>query len=382
GRRVAVIEAQQIDLAAVDAAFIVDHGDIGRFRAADRAIGRGRPAIGHGLADLDLAGADAGRVLVLRQGGRCGERHRGKQQRRCHASLDHCLLPTFVVRDHCRSRLPGIVRLFAPPGNARLRGAGRDGAGRASLPDKNPGGDLMRAAAPARLPNADDAPITRELARRTAALRYDELPLDIRQWTRHCVLDWLGVTLAGAREELSQILAADAAEQGGTPMARLIGRDAIVPTQQAALVNGAASHALDYDDVNMTLGGHPTVAVLPALFALAEANGASGAALIAAFVAGYETLCRVSALVAPGHYARGYHTTATVGGFGAAAACANLLGLDAAGTATALGIAGTQAAGLKSMFGTMCKPLHAGKAAQNGLLAATLAARGFTSRAD
>jgi len=240
----------------------------------------------------------------------------------------------------------------------------------------------MRAAAPAPSPVAGDAPITAELAQRAAALRYGELPAEVRQLARQCVLDWLAVTLAGACEELSRILAAEAEEQGGKPMARLIGRRAIVPTQQAALVNGAASHALDYDDVNMTMGGHPTVAVLPAVLALAEAHGADGAALIGAFVAGYETLCRVGALVAPGHYARGFHATATVGSFGAAAACAHLLGLDAAQTATALGIAGTQAAGLKSMFGTMCKPLHAGKAAQNGLLAATLAARGFSSRAD
>jgi len=91
--------------------------------------------------------------------------------------------------------------------------------------------------------------LTAELARRAAALRYDQLPMDIRQWARHCVLDWLGVTLAGAGEELSRVLVAEAAEQGGTPMARLIGHAAIVPTQQAALVNGAASHALDYDDV-------------------------------------------------------------------------------------------------------------------------------------
>jgi len=240
----------------------------------------------------------------------------------------------------------------------------------------------MRATAPARSPGAGDAPITAELARRAAALRYGDLPAEVRQLARQCVLDWLAVTLAGAREELSGILAAEAEEQGGKPMARLIGRHAIVPTQQAALVNGAASHALDYDDVNMTMGGHPTVAVLPAVLALAEAHGADGAALIGAFVAGYETLCRIGALVAPGHYARGFHATATVGSFGAAAACAHLLGLDAAQTATALGIAGTQAAGLKSMFGTMCKPLHAGKAAQNGLVAATLAARGFSSRAD
>ena len=240
----------------------------------------------------------------------------------------------------------------------------------------------MRAAAPAPSLDADEAPITLELAGRAAALRHDELPLDVRQWARHCVLDWLGVTLAGGREALSQILVAETVEQGGAPMARLIGHAAVVPTQQAALVNGAASHALDYDDVNMTMGGHPTVAVLPAVLALAEANGADGAALIAGFVAGYETLCRVGVLVAPGHYARGFHATATVGSFGAAAGCANLLGLDAAATATALGIAGTQAAGLKAMFGTMCKPLHAGKAAQNGVLAASLAARGFSSRAD
>ncbi|HEX7967727.1 MAG TPA: MmgE/PrpD family protein [Stellaceae bacterium] len=239
----------------------------------------------------------------------------------------------------------------------------------------------MRAAAHPRSA-ASDIPVTAELARRAALLRYDELPADIRRLARQCVLDWLAVTVAGSREELARILATEAEEQGGKPMARLIGHPLKTATQQAALVNGAASHALDYDDVNMTMGGHPTVAVAAAALALAEARGAGGAAFIASFVAGYETLCRVGALVAPGHYARGFHATATVGSFGAAAACAHLLGLDAAQTATALGIAGTQAAGLKSMFGTMCKPLHAGKAAQNGLVAATLAARGLSSRAD
>ncbi len=238
----------------------------------------------------------------------------------------------------------------------------------------------MKASADRRVTPATS--VTAELARRTAALRYADLPADIRLLARQCVLDWFAVTLAGSREKLSRILAAEAEEQGGRPVARLIGHSLATATQQAALVNGAASHALDYDDVNMTMGGHPTVAALPGLLALAEARGAGGAALIAAFVAGYETLCRVGALVAPGHYARGFHATATVGSFGAAAACAHFLDLDAAETATALGIAGTQAAGLKSMFGTMCKPLHAGKAAQNGLVAATLAARGFSSRAD
>ncbi len=156
-----------------------------------------------------------------------------------------------------------------------------------------------------------------------------------------------------------------------------------LPPLAAALVNGSASHALDFDDVNMAMPGHPSVAILPGLLALAEERGASGAEILAAFVAGYELQCRLGRTIAPGHYdGLGFHATATVGSFGAAAACAHLLGLDAAATATALGIAATQAAGLKSMFGTMCKPLHAGKAASNGLLAAKLASRGFTSRAD
>jgi 2-methylcitrate dehydratase PrpD len=239
----------------------------------------------------------------------------------------------------------------------------------------------VRAAIPNRSAAAESG-VTLELARRAAAVRHDRLPGDIRLLARQCVLDWLAVTLAGAGEDLSRLLRAEAEEQGGHPVATLIGDARRAPAQQAALVNGAASHALDYDDVNLAMGGHPTAPILPALLALAEQRRASGAAFVAAFVAGYETACRVGALVAPGHYARGFHATATVGSFGAAAAAAHLLGLDAAPTAAALGIAGTQAAGLKAMFGTMCKPLHAGKAAQNGLLAASLAARGFSSRGD
>jgi 2-methylcitrate dehydratase PrpD len=239
----------------------------------------------------------------------------------------------------------------------------------------------MRATSPVRSVSRD-VPLTADLAQRITATRYDDLPDDVREMTRQCVLDWLAVTLAGTREDLSRILVDEAVEQGGKPAARLIGTSIRVPTQQAALVNGSMSHALDYDDVNLTMTGHPSVPIVASLLALAEARGTSGADFMAAFVAGYEAACRVGTLVAPGHYTRGFHATATVGSFGAAAACAHLLGLDADTTAIALGIAGTQAAGLKSMFGTMCKPLHAGKAAQNGLIGATLAARGFTSRSD
>lgn len=225
-------------------------------------------------------------------------------------------------------------------------------------------------------------PFTRTLAAQNAAWTWAEVPADARGLVRQCLLDWIAVTLPGAQEPLSLMLADDAREQGGQPHASLVGHGLATSCRQAALVNGAASHALDYDDVNMSFIGHPSVVLVPALLALAEARGASGAAFSTAFVAGYETMCRIGVALAPGHYALGFHATATMGTFGTAAASAHLLQLSAAHTAMALGIAATQAAGLKSMFGTMCKPLHAGTASANGLLAAQLAARGFTSRDD
>ena len=225
--------------------------------------------------------------------------------------------------------------------------------------------------------------LTRALTEQARTLTYADLPDDVRTLARQCVLDYVACTLAGAKEELTDILLAEAQEQDGAPIATVIGHPARLPTLSAALVNGAASHALDFDDVNLAMTGHPSVVLLSALLALAEERGSSGQDVLTAFVAGYELQCRLGLLLAPGHYnTLGFHATGTLGSFGAAAACAHLLGLDAEKYATALGIAGTQAAGLKSMFGTMCKPLHAGKAAYHGLLAARLAQRGFTARAD
>jgi len=228
----------------------------------------------------------------------------------------------------------------------------------------------------------DGLSLTRVLAKKAPALEYEDLTEPARQLVRQCVLDYFGVAVAGAGEELVRLLLDELAESGGEPQASAIGHRARLPALSAALVNGAAGHALDYDDVNMAMPGHPSVAILPGLLALAELKRSSGREVITAFVAGYETACRIGAALQPGHYNLGFHSTGTVGAFGAAAACARLLGLDAEATAAALGIAGTQAAGLKSQFGTMCKPFHAGKAAQNGLLAARLAARGFSSRGD
>lgn len=231
-------------------------------------------------------------------------------------------------------------------------------------------------------PELGSVSFTATLAADNAAWTFDDLPSDARTLVRQCLLDWIAVTLVGAREPLTHMLAEEAREQGGYQQATVVGHGFATSCRQAALVNGAASHALDYDDVNMSFTGHPTVALASALLALAEARGASGADFMTAFVAGYETLCRIGAAVSPGHYALGFHATGTIGTFGAAAACARLLQLDADDTAIALGIAATSAAGLKAMFGTMCKPLHAGKAAADGLMAAQLAARGFTSRSD
>jgi 2-methylcitrate dehydratase PrpD len=229
---------------------------------------------------------------------------------------------------------------------------------------------------------AQAADLTMALAERASALGYDDLSAAARALARQCALDYLGVALAGAADPLVRMLLDEMSEAAGAPQASIVGHEMRLPTLSAALVNGAAAHALDYDDVNMAMPGHPSVAILPALLALAELKGSSGFEVITAFVAGYETACRIGAALQPGHYNLGFHSTGTVGCFGAAAACARLLRLDAAATAMALGIAGTQAAGLKSQFGTMCKPFHAGKAAQNGLLAARLAAREFSSRTD
>jgi 2-methylcitrate dehydratase PrpD len=234
----------------------------------------------------------------------------------------------------------------------------------------------------AALRDFDDTDLTLRLAQNSMSFGFDTLPESVLTVAKHCLLDWLGVTLAGSSETLSVILRDDALEEGGTPQASLIGNGAKVSMLQAALVNGSAGHALDYDDVILVMPGHPTVPVMPALLALAEHGGASGRDFLTALVAGIEAECRVGALMNESHYEAGWHATGTVGTFGAVAAAARLLGFDSAQCANAMGIAATQAAGLKSMFGTMCKPFHAGKAAANGLHAALLTRRGFGSRAD
>lgn len=171
-------------------------------------------------------------------------------------------------------------------------------------------------------------PVTAEIAKRAAHLAWADLPDDLVERTKQCLLDWFAVTVAGAQEELTDILVAEALEDGARGPASLVGRSEQVLPSVAALINGAASHALDYDDVNFSMGGHPTVTVVPALLALGEQRQASGRLFIESFIAGYETSGRVGRLVAPSHYQKGFHVTGTVGSFSATAAAGRMLGLD------------------------------------------------------
>ncbi len=225
----------------------------------------------------------------------------------------------------------------------------------------------------------DGAGATLALVRAVRGIRWDDTPDDAREAARQCMLDFLGCALAGSREPLSEILVTEIVRSERSPEASLIGRIERASRLSAALVNGASGHALDFDDTHMAMSGHPSVPVIPAILALGETVGANGRAALEALIAGVELECRLGTLLGGEHYAIGFHSTGTVGTFGAAAACAHLLGLDEDGWLRALGLAGTQAAGLKSGFGTMAKPLHAGRAASNGLLSALAARGGFTS---
>jgi 2-methylcitrate dehydratase PrpD len=224
--------------------------------------------------------------------------------------------------------------------------------------------------------------IAETLAARIAAVTYDGLPDEARHWAKVAIMDTVGCILAGAEEPCARIAGQVAAIGGAAGPCVVFGTTHRVGPMDAAAINGTASHALDYDDCSDTLGGHPSAPILPALFALAETRGANGRDFIAAYVAGWETETRIARGVNFHHYEKGWHPTATLGVFGAAAACAKLLNLSAAKTARALALAATFSSGLKANFGTMTKPLHVGQAARNGLYAALLASEDFTSSTD
>lgn len=221
--------------------------------------------------------------------------------------------------------------------------------------------------------------IALELAQRIAAMRYDDLPADAVHWAKVAIIDTFACALAGAHEAAPRIAEKVSTMYGSAGPALLWGTDHRASALDAALINGTAGHALDYDDVNNTIGGHPSVPLLPAIVALGEMLGASGKDMLLAYVTGFEAQARIGAAVNVYHYRKGWHPTATLGVFGAAAASARLLNLDEQHTATALAIAASLSSGIKANFGTMTKPLHAGHCSRNGLYAALMAKEGFTA---
>lgn len=198
---------------------------------------------------------------------------------------------------------------------------------------------------------------------------------------RGAVLDILGCMLAGAGEPAAETVRRTVAGWG-EGACTLVGTERRAAAPWAALANGAAAHALDFDDYEEPGATHPSAVLVPALLALGEERRASGRDLLDAYIAGLEVIVRLGEAVNLSHYHRGWHATATLGALGAAAAGARLLKLDARGAGHALGLATSMAAGFKNQFGTMAKPLHAGLAAKAGVLAAALAAEGMTASGE
>jgi 2-methylcitrate dehydratase PrpD len=231
--------------------------------------------------------------------------------------------------------------------------------------------------------------LTDEVAGFVIGTRARDIPKDVAHLGKRSVLDGIGLALAGAASECGKIArryleGLGIASQDGCTV---IGAGLRLPARFAAFANGLAIHADDYDDTQLAVAKdrvyglltHPTAPALPPALALAERDRRGGAAMMLAYQVGVEVECKVAEAIAPRHYQHGFHSTATCGSIGAAAAAAKLLGLDRESTRRALSIGATQAGGLRENFGTMTKPFHAGRAAENGVTAAELAALGFTA---
>jgi len=220
---------------------------------------------------------------------------------------------------------------------------------------------------------------TSHLAEFVTKSRWEDCPAEAVEAARRAILDCLGVMLAGSVEPAARLVTDVARAEGGSPLATVVGTPLRTGAVWAALANGTAAHALDFDDTNFAMMGHPSAPVLAAALAAGELTLADGRALVHAFLLGFEVETTMAAVMNPPHYEKGFHATGTLGTMGAAAAAGRLLGLDPGQTRAALALAASQASGLKENFGTMTKPFHAGHAARSGVLAALLAREGFTA---
>lgn len=224
--------------------------------------------------------------------------------------------------------------------------------------------------------------MTRRLSEFIVTTNEDKIAPDAYEHAKVAFMDWVGVTMGGKDEPVVAKLMAYADVLGGNPQATVLGHGVKKNVGQAALINGTASHALDYDDTLISFFGHPSVTIFPSLLALSEWREKSGKDFLTAYLIGLQAGAVIGVCASLDHYMAGWHATSTLGHMASAAACARLMDLDVKQTAYALGIAGTQSSGLKRVFGTMCKPYHAGKSAQAGLMAALLAENNFTSAED
>jgi 2-methylcitrate dehydratase PrpD len=232
-------------------------------------------------------------------------------------------------------------------------------------------------------------PVTDDAASFITSTKAVDIPADVMHLGKRSMLDGLGLALAGAASPTCAIVRryfdslGIATESGCT----IIGSTMRVPARFAAFANGVSIHADDYDDTQLAvlkdrvygLLMHPTAPALPPALALAERDRRSGRDLMTAYQVGVEVECKVAEAILPRHYQQGFHTTGTVGAIGSAAVSAKLLGLDREATRRALSLGATQAGALRENFGTMTKPFHAGRAAESGVVAAELAALGFTA---
>ncbi|MER7542562.1 MmgE/PrpD family protein [Spirillospora sp. NPDC127506] len=228
----------------------------------------------------------------------------------------------------------------------------------------------------------EEPAVTAHLARSAASYDYERIPPDVVLIAKSSILDWLGVALSGAGEPAARAVAEVAYPPAAGPDATVLARAARASPADAARINGTAGHVLDFDDVLTAFDGHPTAPILPSILAIAEVERAGGRDLVTALVAGIETQTRINRIVTPSHYRKGFHTTASIGVFGAATAAARLLRLGPERTVHALGLAATAASGLKVAFGSWGKSLQVGRAAAEGLHAALLARDGAVGPAE
>jgi len=275
----------------------------------------------------------------------------------------------------------------AAAGSIVASAVGSTGESEAARPPQS-GSGAAQAAAPRRAPAKD---VTAAVVKFVTTVRYQDFPAPVIAEAKRCLIDGFGVVLAGATTRGSAIVRRHIRAAGGRSEASVLGPEPLMATvAQAALANGASGHAMDYDDTQLSttpdrifgLLTHPTVPALASSLAIGERLGVSGAVWLEAFLTGFEVECKIAEAIDPDHYVHGFHSSGTIGTFAAVASAAKLLKLSPEAVAHAFGIAASMSSGIRVNFGSMTKPLHVGRAAENGVVAAQLAAGGFTAGAD